>query len=271
MSEQSGGPGWWQASDGKWYPPEQAPSAAPTAPVPETPAPGGFGGPPPAGPPGGGPPPYVAPAGGAGGGSNTGKIVAIVVVVALVAGGIAFALTRDSGSSGGSTASFCTKVKSLQKDADLNKAFEDPSQIDKAVSAFQQLTDAAPSEIKADMNTINDAVKKIGAAVKSAGKDPSKQFGAIIAASAGIDQKKVEQAQSNVEKFAKDKCGVDLNSGSSGSSSSSRSSSSRSSSSESGSFGSDLSDFSSFLSDFSSSFGSDFFSSFGSDFFSSGN
>lgn len=25
MSDQSQGPGWWQASDGKWYPPEQAP------------------------------------------------------------------------------------------------------------------------------------------------------------------------------------------------------------------------------------------------------
>ena len=24
-SEQSGGPGWWKASDGKWYPPEQRP------------------------------------------------------------------------------------------------------------------------------------------------------------------------------------------------------------------------------------------------------
>ena len=30
MSDTSQGPGWWQASDGKWYPPEQAPSAAPT-------------------------------------------------------------------------------------------------------------------------------------------------------------------------------------------------------------------------------------------------
>jgi uncharacterized membrane protein len=28
MSDQSQGPGWWQASDGKWYPPEQAPGAA---------------------------------------------------------------------------------------------------------------------------------------------------------------------------------------------------------------------------------------------------
>lgn len=29
MSDFSQGPGWWQASDGKWYPPEQAPGAAP--------------------------------------------------------------------------------------------------------------------------------------------------------------------------------------------------------------------------------------------------
>ncbi|MCX6511029.1 MAG: hypothetical protein NT081_09505 [Actinobacteria bacterium] len=29
MSDTSQGPGWWQASDGKWYPPEQAPGASP--------------------------------------------------------------------------------------------------------------------------------------------------------------------------------------------------------------------------------------------------
>src|SRR5262249_41820359 len=27
MSDTSQGPGWWEASDGKWYPPEQAPGA----------------------------------------------------------------------------------------------------------------------------------------------------------------------------------------------------------------------------------------------------
>jgi hypothetical protein len=27
MTDTSGGPGWWQASDGKWYPPEQHPAA----------------------------------------------------------------------------------------------------------------------------------------------------------------------------------------------------------------------------------------------------
>jgi len=31
VSDASQGPGWWQASDGKWYPPEQAPGAQPAA------------------------------------------------------------------------------------------------------------------------------------------------------------------------------------------------------------------------------------------------
>ncbi len=36
MSDFSQGPGWWQASDGKWYPPDQAaqPAAAPWSPAP---------------------------------------------------------------------------------------------------------------------------------------------------------------------------------------------------------------------------------------------
>ncbi len=32
MSDQSQGPGWWQAADGKWYSPEQAPGAQPPTP-----------------------------------------------------------------------------------------------------------------------------------------------------------------------------------------------------------------------------------------------
>lgn len=66
MSDTSQGPGWWQASDGKWYPPEQAPGAAPTGPPP---GPAGA-------PPGyGTPPAYGAPAGGGGGGVEVGDIV----------------------------------------------------------------------------------------------------------------------------------------------------------------------------------------------------
>lgn len=33
MSDQSQGPGWWLASDGRWYPPESAPAAPPVAPA----------------------------------------------------------------------------------------------------------------------------------------------------------------------------------------------------------------------------------------------
>lgn len=50
MSEYSQGPGWWQASDGKWYPPQSHPSqqTQPTQPPPPQP----FSAPPPYGQPG---------------------------------------------------------------------------------------------------------------------------------------------------------------------------------------------------------------------------
>jgi hypothetical protein len=258
MSEQSGGPGWWQASDGKWYPPEQAPTAAqPTAdPTATQPAYGA--------PAAGAPAAGVAAAGGGG----ASKVIGIVVVLALLAGGGAYLLTKGGG--GGSKASFCDTTKKFKDDAQLNNAFDDPSKIDKVVAAFDQLTKSAPSEIKADMNTLNDAIKKIGAAVKQAGNDPSKAFGAILAAGASLDQAKFTQAQKNVEKFAKDKCGIDLSSSSSSDSfsfssftfDSSSFSSFGSSSFDSSSFDSSLSSEASRLcSQFGTQFGSDFCSS----------
>lgn len=57
MSDTSQGPGWWQASDGKWYPPEQAPGATPGTPPSD---PSAYGAPPAYGTP----PAYGAPAGG---------------------------------------------------------------------------------------------------------------------------------------------------------------------------------------------------------------
>jgi len=280
MSEQSQGPGWWQASDGKWYPPEQAPAAPPpsTQPIGATPP----AGPPPAGSPPAGPPPAgppgapVGPTGPGGPGApvvppknNTAKIVAVIVALALVAGGVAFALTRGGGSSGGSVKSFCDTAKKFQNDDNLNKAFNDPAQVDKALAAFDELVKASPKEIKSDMQTLSDAVRKIGLAIKAAGNDPDKQFAAVLAASQGLDQKKLEQAEKNIEDFGKKNCGADFSFDSSSSSeSSSRSGSSESDSSFS--FGTDFSfdsdSFSSVLSEFSSDFGSDFFSSLSSQF-----
>lgn len=42
MSDQAQGPGWWQASDGKWYPPQQAAPAAPAGPWAAAPPAGGM-------------------------------------------------------------------------------------------------------------------------------------------------------------------------------------------------------------------------------------
>src|SRR3954449_8349291 len=76
MSEQSGGPGWWQASDGKWYPPQQATPAVPP-PEPTQATPPVYGGPPAA--PAYGPPPgpaYGAPVGAAAAsGGGAGKVI----------------------------------------------------------------------------------------------------------------------------------------------------------------------------------------------------
>ena len=196
MSEQSQGPGWWRASDGKWYPPEQAPVVEP----------------------------MVAPA--AGGRNNAPKIiVGIVILVALVAGGTAFALTRDSG--GGGVQAFCDKAKTLHNDIDLNDNFSDPTKVDEVVAKFSQLVSAAPQEIKADMNTLNDALRKARDDVKA---------GKTVAFNDEVSSK-IETADSNVKKFGEQNCGAAflLSSSSSDSTSSTSSSSSPSSSSSSSS------------------------------------
>jgi hypothetical protein len=203
-----------------------------------------------------------APAAAAAGGGGGAKVIAIVVALVLIAGGAAFALTRDSGG-GGSVAAFCSKAKTFQGDTSLDKAFNDPTKIDSAVAKFDELAKAAPSEIKKDMNTLVDAVKKIAAAVKAAGNDPSKQFGAVFGALAQVDQKKLEQASANVEKFGKEKCGTDFsfsNSSSSSSDFSFTNSSFPSFNSSDSSFSFNESSFSSLLSSFSSDFGTNFFS-----------
>lgn len=97
MSEQSQGPGWWQASDGRWYPPEQAPAELQQQPPPTQP----FGATPPPTAPiptamptaPAGPEPAPAPRSGIG----TGPIIAIVVAAIAIIAGIVFFATKDDG------------------------------------------------------------------------------------------------------------------------------------------------------------------------------
>ena len=134
-------------------------------------------------------------------GGGAGKIVAIVVAVALIGGGAAFFLTRDSGG-GGSTASFCEKVKQAQLDEEVDVF--DPAKVDAQLATVEDLAKSAPSEIKADMDVVVEASRKFRDAVK-ANKLEELQ----------VDEQRFATATQNIEKFAKDKCGVDLNSGSS--------------------------------------------------------
>lgn len=89
MADIPPGEGYWKASDGNWYPPEQAP--APPAP-------------PPPGPPGtipAGPVVSGGPiGGGSGGGSRNAVVIAVAVVVLLIAGVAVFALAGGGGGEG---------------------------------------------------------------------------------------------------------------------------------------------------------------------------
>jgi hypothetical protein len=252
MSEQSGGPGWWQASDGKWYPPEQPP--APTA---QQPAVDPTTQSPPAGAPGyaapaAGAPAFGAPAAAAAGGGGAGKIIAIVVVLALLAGGGAYFLTKGGGG-GGSVASFCSTAKALNTDSELNgNNFDNPATVDKVVSAFSKLASDAPSEIKSDMNLALDGIKKASAAVK-AGKSPD-------SALSKSDQDKFNAATERINTFAKAKCGFSLNGSTSDSSTDSFSFNTDSLSSQFSSF--DTSSLSSELSSLCDQFGTEFGSEF---------
>ncbi len=122
MSEQSQGPGWWQASDGKWYPPEQHPDhQAPAEPpvtqtLPPTTAlppvaplspPGPPAGPPPATAPVGAVPPATPPRG-------NGRWIALGVLAAVVVGLVAFLLARGSGG-GNKTAATSTEQSTSSK------------------------------------------------------------------------------------------------------------------------------------------------------------
>jgi hypothetical protein len=189
------------------------------------------------------------------------KLLACGVIGIAVFGGALVACS--GGSSGGSQQAFCDTLKKdkatfdqLSNQSDLT----DTKSFSIVTAAFNDLNSKAPAEIKSDMNTLTKAVNDLGNLTKQFSSAEAKgDFSQLsnLGQSFSDQNKGVDQAEQNVEKFAKDKCGVVLNSDQSSStsskSSSSRSSSSRSSSSSLGGL-SDLSDLSqlSDLSDFSS-------------------
>jgi hypothetical protein len=131
-----------------------------------------------------------------------------VSVVALAACG--------GGSSGGSTGDFCNGLKgytALFAGSGANSANE--SQF---LAALSDLTNKAPSEIKSDMAAITAAVKAEQSFASLASADPSKSDS--LESQFSSQSASLATASANIEKFAKDKCGIDLNSTASSSSSS---------------------------------------------------
>src|SRR5438477_7583604 len=106
MSDQSQGPGWWQASDGKWYPPEKAPAPVPLG-SPTQP----FGVPP---SPGSAPAPRS--------GLGAGPIIAIVVAAVALIAGVVFFATKDDGSKKNATATQSSASKSSSSKSSGSKS-----------------------------------------------------------------------------------------------------------------------------------------------------
>ena len=116
--------------------------------------------------------------------------------VALV--GTLFVAGVGCGSSG-NKASFCSNAKKYSGkdfDAASGKTFTE---------AMNNLKSSAPSEIKDDMNYIAEWASKFQNVDQN---DPK----AAAEAVKGLDQKKLEKASNNIEKYLKDKCGIDTSS-----------------------------------------------------------
>lgn len=74
----------------------------------------------------------------------------------------------DSGGDGGEGSDYCKDIKSAAKTfGDLSSG--DVEQLDKAFSTFHDLADEAPSSIKGDWKTLDDAITTVEKALKDAG------------------------------------------------------------------------------------------------------
>ena len=138
---------------------------------------------------------------------------AIVVGVAAVVVVAAIVLLWSEGESG-STAAFCTSVRTGDNPVDVFDRY-DPTNVDAARSDLQrgldrlrQLERAAPGEIRGDVKTLVDVAQQLVTAL-----DPTVKNKTVPDFTSEFDR--VRTASANVVRFAADKCGVQLESGSS--------------------------------------------------------
>ena len=131
----------------------------------------------------------------------------------------------DNGDKASGGGDYCGDLKSAKKDVDAIKG-GDLKDIEETVDTMHDLADEAPSEIKDDWKVLVDGVDKLVAAIKKAGLDDDDmatlQSGQIpdgvdmtalqnlMTEIQSLDTDAFEKAGENINKHAKDKCGVDL-------------------------------------------------------------
>jgi hypothetical protein len=119
--------------------------------------------------------------------------------------------SKSTSSSGGDTAAYCSKIQEIVKvfdDLDSGGVPSD-SEIDAIVAALQELQDAAPSEIEAEMKTFIDVEVAAASAAKAAADNSDAQESAAndVLDAAGDD---FIQAATKVDQFTTDSCGFGL-------------------------------------------------------------
>jgi hypothetical protein len=147
------------------------------------------------------------------------------MIGALVFGGALAACSGGGG--GGSQQAFCDELK---KDKAVIENFQNQSDLpqEASFSAVAKAADAlvakAPAEIKSDMQKLDDGIKslaKVLPELNSAASSSDFAKLASISSQFSNQNKDIETAANNVNKFAKDKCGIAISSDTASSSSSS--------------------------------------------------
>ena len=132
----------------------------------------------------------------------------------------------DSGDkASGSSGDYCKDLKAAKKEVDAIKG-GDFSDLAKTTDAMHKLADEAPDEIKDDWRALVDGVDKLVAALKKAGLDDSDMatlqngdipdgvdmaaLQSLMTEIKALETPEFQKAGDDINKHAKDKCGVDL-------------------------------------------------------------
>ncbi|MBK9180936.1 MAG: hypothetical protein IPM45_15470 [Acidimicrobiales bacterium] len=127
-----------------------------------------------------------------------------LALLALAALAVVPAACGDDG--GGATASFCDQLRGLQADDALGGDLTDAQVAEAAVQQLDDLAEAAPAEVRDDVETLRDVIRLL------ADTDPSDPD-AFAAAFTAILDPQVQQASDDLAVYASEECGIELDTG----------------------------------------------------------